>query len=274
MSSEVQALGRAIHNAGRVINGRCSVSVRKRMSHAATAVSLLLMAALQVYAAPGNSATPLPAPGLISYDMPRFPPQLVDVKAGDGEVVMVITIDAEGRVNDSVILEATNEAFSSSATAAVSDWRFSAATMAANDDTWPRREVLQFSFKRTGAVTTMSHAEAARDSFVTASTPQFRAVPWHQLDNEPQRVAGAMPVVSKASLVKRGDKPLVISFVIDREGRVRVPVVAGADDPALANAALEAIRQWRYTAPLYREEAVAVEVTRALVLPALVLPQK
>ena len=67
-------------------------------------------------------------------------------------------------------------------------------------------------------------------------------------------------------MVKLGTQPLNINFVIDREGNVRVPVV-NVEDPELAKVVLAAVRTWRYTPPLHQQEPVAVEVTRALVLP-------
>lgn len=222
--------------------------------------------------------------GLASYEMPKFPPELVGVKAGDGEVVMVVTIDAEGAVKDLVVLEATNEAFARSAFKAVSDWRFGAksssssasatsttsadaSVQSTSQNTYPRREVLQFSFKRSGVVTTLSHAEAARESFVTSNIPQVRTVRWNQLDSEPQRLTATMPKVSKANLAAQGARPLSVNFVIDREGQVRVPVVAASVDPELAKSVLAAVASWRYTSPLYQQQPVAVEVTKALILP-------
>ena len=214
--------------------------------------------------------------GLIRYDMPRFPPELVGVKAGDGEVVMAITIDSAGAVSDSVVLVATNEAFARSATQTVSDWRFSSTSSASTASAsiassskasnLPRREVLQFSFKRSGVVTSLSHGEAARESFISPNIPKLQSIPWAQLDSEPERLSAVMPSLSDAMMAKLGSHPLTINFVIDREGNVRVPVV-NVEDPELAKVVLAAVRTWRYTPPLHQQEPVAVEVTRALVLP-------
>jgi len=222
----------------------------------------LLIAWLLTAPAWAADAAPVPE-GLISSPMPRFPPELVGIKAGDGEVVMVVTIDSDGAVEDSVALEATNEAFARAAATAVQDWKFTPGTAA----TWPRREVLQFSFKRSGVVTTLSHAEGAKEQFAGTSIPLLRTVPLAQLDQEPRRITSIMPNVPKALLERRSNEPLAINFVIDRDGAVRVPVIAVGDDPALAQAALAAVKQWRYSPPLQKGEPVAVEMTRALVLP-------
>ncbi len=193
---------------------------------------------------------------------------------GDGEVVVVITIDDDGKVNDSLALEATNEAFANATISAVSEWLFKpidelAANSTAFDltKTSPRREVLQFNFKRSGVVTTMSHADAARDGFVGTRGPELRTVDWKALDSEPRPISVNMPQLPPSTSATRDKTPLVINFVIDRQGQVRVPVILGLADPALAKIVLSTVKTWRYTPPMQNKQAVAVEVTNALVLP-------
>lgn len=206
----------------------------------------------------------LPAPeGLQRAPMPRFPPELTGAKAGDGEVILAVTVGEDGRTQDMVPLEATHSAFARAAVQAVEDWVFDVR----DSDTWPRREVLQFSFKRSGVVTTLSHREAALEAFKGQLPAELRTVPLAQLDREPERLEAEMPAVPKSALRRHGGKPLVVNFVVDQEGRVRVPVLAAVKDPALAEPVLAAVRQWRYTAPTHKGEPVAVEMTRALVLP-------
>jgi hypothetical protein len=231
-------------------------------------VAVIIALALDAQATVDNPKAVPGLAGLLSYHLPRFPPELVGVKAGDGEVVMVITIDSAGKVNDAFALEATNEAFANSALQAVSDWQFAIMDNSSVAHlSWPRREVLQFSFKRSGVVTTLSHAEAAREGFVSTNIAQLRTLQWQELDTEPQRLASAMPVVPRSVLAKLGQKPLMINFVIDRQGEVRVPVITAMNDPELMQSILAAVRKWRYTAPMHQQKPVAVEVTRALVLP-------
>lgn len=211
---------------------------------------------------------------VLSYTMPKFPPELIGAKMGDGEAVVVITIDDSGKVDDSLALEATNDAFANAATSAVSEWLFKpigeiAANSAAPDlaKSWPRREVLQFNFKRSGVVTTMTHSDAAHDAFVGTRGPEVRTVAWNALDSVPRPIKVDMPQLPLSTSAKRDKTPLVINFVIDRQGQVRVPVIRGAADPALAKAVLSAVKTWRYTPPMQQKQAVAVEVTNALVLP-------
>ena len=200
--------------------------------------------------------------GVISYTMPNFPVGLRGIMAGDGEVVVAVTLDEQGEVTDSVTLLATNEAFSRSALDAVGDWKF----LPAASETWPRREILQFDFKRSGVVTSLSHEEAAREGFASTAHYQISTVQWQELDSEPQRLAGTMPKVSKSALDAHGKQALVINFVIDTDGKVRVPVAFSITDKSLATSVLNAVRTWQFTPPVHDNKPVLVEVTRALVL--------
>lgn len=222
--------------------------------------ALLLVLPLMVTVV--SAQEPIAEPPVLQ-PLPRFPAELTGAKAGDGEVVLAVTVDSEGRALDMVALEATHEAFARAATDAVREWIFQART----SDTWPRREVLQFSFKRSGAVTTLSHREAALEAFKGQTLAALRTVPLEQLDHEPERLAAPMPLVPKSALRRHGGKPLMVNFVVDQEGRVRVPVLADVQDSALAEPVLAAVRQWRYSPPTQKGVPVAVEMTRALVLP-------
>lgn len=200
--------------------------------------------------------------GLVKYSMPNFPAGLRGVMSGDGEVVVALTIGSDGTVKDSVALLATNFDFAREALRAVNNWQFS--PMEAQ--TWPRREVLEFSFRRSGVVTSMSHAEAAKDGFLSKAYFQIQTVQQEELDSEPQRISGAMPALSRSALDGLGKQTIVINFVIDTDGLVRVPVVMEPNNPEVAKAVLGVVEAWRYSPPSREGKPVLAEVTRAFVI--------
>lgn len=214
----------------------------------------------QLALAAGENAQNLP--GLMTYQAPKFPIGLRGAKMGDGYVVITMTIDAQGQVSDSFALAANHDAFVQSATEAIADWRFAPTA----STTAPRRETVEFEFKRLGVVTTLSHGESASAAFMSTNIER-KTVQWHELDAEPKRIAARMPAVSKSSLKKLGAKPLMLNYIIDDQGRVRIPVISESDDAELSERVLAAVRQWRYSSPLYKGKPMAVEVTRSLVLP-------
>lgn len=199
--------------------------------------------------------------GLVKYSMPNFPTGLRGVMSGDGEVVVALTIGLDGGVKDSVALLATNSDFARAALRAVNNWEF----YPVEAQTWPRREIVEFSFRRSGVVTSLSHAEAARDGFKSKAYHQIKTVQIHELDREPGQLAGIMPTVSSSVLDSLDSESVFINFVIDTDGKVRVPVVMNTMNPQVADAVLEAVATWRYSPPVHDGKAVLAEVTRVFV---------
>ncbi len=225
-----------------------------------------LIVAFWVQIAQATESSNRPA-GLISSNMPQFPKDLIGIKAGDAEVVLAITLDDQGNVRDTVVLEATNESVAKASLNAVADWKFvaSAQTALSPETPWPRREVLQFTFKRSGVVTSLNHAEAAKDGFVSTRTPALRTLQWQALENKPQPLDIRFSNLPDGAAFTSG-KPIHLHFVIDREGRVRVPVVTGLDNLDVANAVVRDVSRWRYTPSLEHKTPVSVEVTKTLML--------
>lgn len=223
-------------------------------------VAMLMWCGLSTTVLAQVSAQTAPLPGLLDYQPPRFPTEAAGIALGDGEVVMVITVAADGSVEDHVTLHASDPVFVAAVTRVMQHWRFAAVPSA----TTPRRELMQFDFKRSGVVTTLTHAEGARDGFGSAALTALHSRALHELDEEPRRLAGSMPKLPRDWLAARGTRPLSVNFVIDRDGQVRVPVMPAEEQPELVQRVLETVRQWRYSPPLYRGQPVAVEMTRVL----------
>jgi TonB family protein len=189
------------------------------------------------------------------YAAPQFPYQLRPTGVTSGYSVVAVTIDADGRVEDAVAIEATDTAFVAAVLEVTPDWIFEDAP----SPTEPRREVMHFQFRRTGVVSQLTHREGAESMFVESEDrfAKIRLVAWDELDEEPTRVAGEQPVTASGRATPAG--AVTLSFVIDETGRVRVPVVTGASDPALGEAALAAVEEWRFSPPRQRGQPVLVE---------------
>ncbi len=71
------------------------------------------------------------------------------------------------------------------------------------------------------------------------------------------RIHYVRPVIP-GDLQKQGD--VTVEFVVDTDGRVR-KASAIEGDPMLARAAVEAVRQWKYTPYILNGEPVEVETT-------------
>jgi TonB family protein len=87
---------------------------------------------------------------------------------------------------------------------------------------------------------------------------------WSQLATPPERLDAPMPALSRVALGRLAGKPVIVSFVIDTQGVVHVPVVPAGTDKEAADAVLQAVRGWRYAPPRQQGEPVLVQVNRAI----------
>jgi TonB family protein len=201
-------------------------------------------------------------PALTRYEPPTFPESLRLSSIADGYATMLFTIDDEGRVEDSVALDASHPAFAATMRETFAKWRFEPAESA----TRPRRELIQFDFRRTGTVSSLSQRDASKAAFPhepAESEKPIRTVDWSDLPTPPARIAGAMPQYPP-ELQARGARGFArISFVVDQAGAVRVPVIVEASDPAFGTVALAAVKQWRFAPPRSGTDEVNVRVERS-----------
>jgi TonB family protein len=197
-------------------------------------------------------------PPMNRYEPPAFPASLRLTSIADGYAKMLLTVDESGDVDDAVAIEASHPAFVDAVREALDAWRFKPAASA----TVPRRELIQFEFKRTGMISNVNQREASKSFFpevVTGDGAPIRTVAWDDLDVLPGRLAATAPVYPKAFRQRPIKGYALVSFVIDAAGRVRVVAVTGASDPEFGRAALEAVRTWRFEAP--RDKGGPVHVT-------------
>ena len=200
-------------------------------------------------------------PPLARYEPPSFPESLRLTSITDGYATMLFTIDDDGRVIDSIATEASHLAFEKAMQETLVKWRFEPAV----GNTTPRRELIQFDFRRSGIVSSLSQRDASKSFFPAKPTDDdrpIRTVNWSDLPNPPQRVAGAMPAYPESLRTQAIHGVALLSFIIDTQGRVRVPVSLNASDAPFAQAALAAVKQWRFTPAEHNGEPVNLRVER------------
>ena len=203
-----------------------------------------------------SEGPPSSLPALSRYEAPVFPERLRASTITSGYATMIFTVKPDGNIEDALALEASDPAFAETTIEALQRWRLAAA----HTDTVPRREVIQFDYRRTGTVASLSQSDASKAAFTAtrAMTPAIRTLTWEELDDEPRQLAGALPVYP-ATL---RDKPVrghaTLDFIIDSTGKVRVSTVIDASSPEFGLAALEAVKHWSFEAP--RQDGVAVNV--------------
>ena len=190
----------------------------------------LLCTGAAAAAAPGEAGAQAAPVGITHFVEPVFPAGLRGVKQGDGHVVLALTVGADGAVLDCLALEASHEEYAAAAVRAVRAWTLAPAVAASR----PRREVLQFEFRRTGVVTSLAHAEAIAESFtVPREDGALRTVSWDALPAPPRRLSGSVPRLSPQAATQLRQSPVTVSFMIDREGAARLATVGRTPSAAV-----------------------------------------
>jgi TonB family protein len=209
-----------------------------------------------------ETGPPPQLPALTRYEPPTFPHVLQLTPITDGYATMMFTIDDDGRVEDSVAIEASHPAFAETMREVFAKWRFERA----ESQTTPRRELFTFDFRRTGTVASLSQRDASKAAFpMTPAGPErpIRTVDWADLVSPPVRLQGAMPLYPPELRTRAVRGFTRVAFIVDMEGVVRVPVILEASAPLFGSAALAAVKGWRFERPSVADERVNVRVERS-----------
>ena len=192
--------------------------------------------------------------------MPQYPGALTLAGITRGSAVVALSIDAEGKVQDSLVLAYTQPQFARAVSEVVNLWTFVPARL--DGAAVPVQTELRFDFTLEGAVITANITnhflfdgfEHAGDNAVTYQPGRA-----DQLDSSPVKLSGSAPKYP-ANAAKEGVRGKVhVRFYIDENGDVRMPAIESAGEhPYLAEQAVTAIRQWKFAPPTSKGRPVLV----------------
>lgn len=194
------------------------------------------------------------APELVSYAAPVYPrAALMDGRKG--KVRVKFAIDEQGRVLTALPAEDGDPDLMQAAIAAVETFRFKPARRE-----WkPCGAILNMEFNFT--TNSRSDAPVSRDTIRVLKQlkrGKDRFADLTELDGLPEPLSQRPPKTPPQLLKEGKGGEVLLEVVIDRKGFVRLPKVLEATDPALGAAAIHAVSNWRYAAPLRDGEAVDV----------------
>jgi TonB family protein len=196
---------------------------------------------------------------LETYVAPEFPASTRLEGQHQGIVTVAIGRDADGRVNDLLILDSTHARLTEAVHAAVSQWRFA---RPANQPSalGPVVPLVRFLFKA-GGIAMVTPAAARATAPRSPDTAPVVLPTIADLDGDMTPVHQVFPRWRS----RAGERPtaasVTVKYFIDEAGHVRVPVVLEASSPDLGEAALHAIAEWQYPPPrLAGRPAVAIDI--------------
>lgn len=191
--------------------------------------------------------------------MPPYPPSLQMAGVTRGNVVVAVTIDPEGKVQDAMVLAHTQERLADTALTALRGWRFIPARL--DGTPVPIQTELTIEFSLEGAVISTNminhfffdNMPGMGDMAVTS-----HLCPANRLDRLPQRLEGESPRYADAA-GKDGVRGRVrVHFYIDERGEVRFACAEPAGHPYLLEQAVQAVRRWKFEPPTSRGRPVLV----------------
>jgi TonB family protein len=199
---------------------------------------------------------------LVVLDEPymRFPLAAQDAGIYSGDVQVIVSIDPQGRVADSLLVGYTHTSLAKVVRDALPRYRFKPVVLAGEPSLV--RIGLTFNFSISGLVISQTALESTQARFrLTADAPYVwrLAQTLRELD-QPLAVRRSVPPPNVP-----GAGTVTLDFYVDESGRARLPAVRSGEKAELAEAATAALLQWEFAPPTRRGEPVVVRVSQQFV---------
>lgn len=238
--------------------------------------ALTLLLVTVAVAQPPASRTPhdarkgFVAPTIAVTTDPEFPYQLTRKIVDEGEARIMVMIDAQGRLADWFVTGYTHPLFAQNTLEVLPGWTFKPARK--NGQPVDARVELSVSFHRSGVLRS-----------ITADPEAAMRIRWpernrrilgqicrdHELDQPLDAIAevAPMPTFREGAVARQGS--VIVDYVVDPEGRVRMPLIVSSDDPVFSDSVLLALSQWRYGTPRRDGKPVYVKTAQRFDFPRL-----
>jgi TonB family protein len=183
--------------------------------------------------------------------MPVYPASLVAEGITRGRVVVAISVNPEGKLNDYLVLAYTRQTLALACVDALKLWQFIPARL--DGEPVPLQTELTFNFTIEGAVVSANVVNHFLfDSFdeLEGGRLLYHPSPSRELDR-PLTPSGTVTPKYAVEAEKQGIRgKVVVHFYIDETGAVRMPAAErdGAH-PYLMETAVEAVRTWKFEPP-------------------------
>ncbi len=213
--------------------------------------------ALLLLLAPGVWAAFEPV-GIVVTQEPQLPARLRMEGLTNGQVIVVVDIDPEGKLTDWLVLGASHRELIRPSLEALQNWRFRPARY----DGLPVMAQLQITLdiSQTGAVISRTAAETVSDwvQKIGGRRYDYRVCPAGEIDHPPVALTTVAPRYP-AEAEKQGVRGRIkVFFYIDEQGTVRMPAVPADTQPYLSYVAIKALREWKFEPPTSRGRPVLV----------------
>ena len=222
-------------------------------------VIVLVAIAAGACAQPETRFRELQSAKIIQTVDPIFPDSLIPLYRHGGQVSILLSIGADGQLAEWLPLRYTDPLFSEAALSALKLWKFEPARL--RGEPVPVSIELTFNFEVKGVVVSVSPSDTLTAHFNDLTGGRnYAPCTLRELDRIPVPLRTVSPVYPM-ELAERGvTGDVAVNFYIDERGAVRMPHVTGNPHQALANLAVDDVRQWQFEPPTRRGQPVLVQV--------------
>jgi TonB family protein len=176
---------------------------------------------------------------------PIFPRRLNEEGVVEGQCRVAISVDSNGKLAEYLVIGYTHPGLVEPVINALKQWEFEPPTW--NGQPIAMQRDVEFNFENHGAVISMD-LQSYVGLMVNRVFPDrftFRPRTLKEIDRIPTPLKADAPLVPKSA---HGEA--VVEFFIDDQGDVRMPSLVSADNADLGDAAVAAVRGWKFEPPM------------------------
>lgn len=190
-----------------------------------------------------------------------YPPKLLQDFVDAGEVSIMVLVSAEGQLMDWMVIGYSQALFAQEVLEVLPRWKFIPAYH--HGKAIPTRVELKFSFKNSAFIRVLPSDTGilARQKIDMKTAGYSSFICWPDELDQPLDAKGEIAPMPPDQLGAKGKGgQVVVEYLVDAEGKVRMPIIISAEEEAFANSVLLAISQWRYEIPRHQGLPVITRV--------------
>jgi hypothetical protein len=206
---------------------------------------------------------------LVKFAMPEIPAIVLETGDSQGVVTVAIGRDAEGLVNDVLVLDSTHARLTGVVVKAVKQWQFARPSNVQISST-QIVPIVRFFFSSRGIVLlpTASKLTTEVQHRDFHDNPPVVLPTFADLDHVPQPVHQPMPTFTGAQAQRFMGGSATVRFFVDETGKARVPIVLETTSLDLGNAVVAAVEQWMFDPPRAAGRPTIAVVTETITFAA------
>jgi TonB family protein len=200
---------------------------------------------------------------IIRTVMLTYPPELAAQNIDEGEVRAMVWVDETGRLLDWLLVGYTHPLLAKEVLEVLPKWKFKPARLQGQPIN--TRKELQFSFKHSEQVRVLyaysnSGSRVEMRGVSAGRKSAQRVYDAEELDQPLDAVVEIAPRPPDRLGAVAREGSVVVEYLIDADGNVRMPLIISSDDEAFTSSVLLVITEWRYAVPRHTGHAVVARV--------------